>query len=548
MGFDHSYIDTALVNGNIITVNQVNAVEEAVGIKGNRIVFVGSTKDLLFYCDDKTRIIDLGGRSVTPGFIDCHYHPILNGLFGRTEDAAIIDTAYENCPSIEDILHLIRKAVKKRGSGEWISMMGYDQNSIQEKRHITLEELDQVAPDNPVQCMRTCGHISIYNSLALKEIGVESAEDAKKYPDNEVVVEKGGLTGMVKDHTHFLLWSKVDYTEKQQIAAALKSSDLLLAHGITSVHDAGEFGATSYKIMQRLCRERKFKPREYMMLHSVFGKPFSLEENQHYLSLGLETGLGDEYFRIGSSKFMIDGGSGGPSAATRAPYSHDPQMPYILGWTREEVRDYLQHLNECGNQATAHAVGDLAVEFMVEGYEKAFEKSPKPHLRHRIEHTAIVDEDLVKRMARLELCPTCNPGFIAWNGRNYEKYYGERMKYFMALRTMMDYGVKVGLASDAPSGPVGSMEILDACVNRVDRITQQKVDSTQCISLEEAIRAYTYHGAWASFEENSKGTIEVGKLADLVVLSQSILDLPPEQILDIKVDMTFLDGVMEYER
>lgn len=122
------------------------------------------------------------------------------------------------------------------------------------------------------------------------------------------------------------------------------------------------------------------------------------------------------------------------------------------------------------------------------------------------------------------------------------------MKYFMALRTMMDYGVKVGLASDAPSGPVGSMEILDACVNRVDRITQQKVDSTQCISLEEAIRAYTYHGAWASFEENVKGTIEVGKLADLVVLSQSILDLPPEQILDIKVDMTFLDGVMEYER
>jgi len=193
-------------------------------------------------------------------------------------------------------------------------------------------------------------------------------------------------------------------------------------------------------------------------------------------------------------------------------------------------------------------VGDLAVEFMVEGYEKAFERTPKPHLRHRIEHTAIVDEMLVERMARLEICPTCNPGFISWNGRNYEKYYGERMKYFMALRTMLDHGVKVALASDAPSGPAGSMEILDACVNRIDRVTNQPVDSTQCISMEEALRAYTIHGAWASFEDSIKGSIEVGKLADMAVLSLPILQQPKEKILEVKVDMTILDGSIEYER
>jgi len=340
MDLKRSLIDTALVNGNVVTVNQFEDLEEAVGIKGNRIVFVGPTKDLLSLADHQTKVIDVGGRTITPGFIDSHYHPILNGFFGLTENATIIDTSYENCPSLEDILHLIRKAVHKRGPGQWISMMGYDQNSVREKRHITIEELDEAAPLNPVQCMRTCGHISIYNSRALQQIGINNVEDAKKYPDNEVVVEQGRLTGMVKDHTHFLLWSKVNYTEKQQVEAALKSNDLLLSQGITSVHDAGEFGASSYKIMQRLCKERTFKPRVYMMLHSVFGKPFSLEENQHFLSLGLETGLGDEYFRIGSSKFMIDGGSGGPSAATREPYSHDPKMPYILGWTREEVAEY----------------------------------------------------------------------------------------------------------------------------------------------------------------------------------------------------------------
>lgn len=548
MTFDRSYIDTAFINGKVITINKNDDILEAVGVKANKIVFLGESVELLSLIDEATKVIDLRGRALIPGFIDCHYHPILNGFFGVNEDAAIIDTSIENCPSIEDILNLVRKAANKRKAGEWISMMGYDQNSILENRHLTKEELDLAAPNNPVQCMRTCGHISIYSSLALEAIGVKDVKDAKKYPDNEIVVENGELTGMVKDHTHFLLWSKVDYTEKEQIEAALKSSDILLENGITSLQDAGELDAPSYKIMQRLCKERKFKPREYMMLHSIFGKPFSLADNEHFMSLGLETGLGDEYFKIGSSKFMIDGGSGGPSAATREPYSHDPDMPYILGWTREEVAEYIEKINNAGCQATAHAVGDLAVEFMVEGYEKAFEKKPRPELRHRIEHTGIVDEDLVKRMAKLNLSPNCNPGFISWNGRNYTKFYGQRMKYFMALRTMIDEAVPVSIGSDAPSGPVNSMEIIDACVNRIDRVTNEPVDQSQCIDVLEAIRLFTINGAIASFEEDIKGSIEVGKLADLVILSENILSWPKENIREIQVDLTMLDGIIEYIR
>lgn len=548
MIFNRSYIDTAFINGKVITINKNDDILEAVGVKANKIVFLGESVELLSLIDEATKVIDLKGRALIPGFIDCHYHPILNGFFGVNEDAAIIDTSIENCPSIEDILNLVRKAANKRKSGEWISMMGYDQNSVLEKRHLTKEELDLAAPNNPVQCMRTCGHISIYSSLALEAIGVKDVKDAKKYPDNEIVVENGRLTGMVKDHTHFLLWSKVDYTEEEQIEAALKSSDILLKNGITSLQDAGELDAPSYKIMQRLCKERKFKPREYMMLHSIFGKPFSLADNEHFMSLGLETGLGDEYFKIGSSKFMIDGGSGGPSAATREPYSHDPDMPYILGWTREEVAEYIEKINNAGCQATAHAVGDLAVEFMVEGYERAFEKKPRPELRHRIEHTGIVDDDLVKRMAKLNLSPNCNPGFISWNGRNYTKFYGQRMKYFMALRTMIDEGVPVSIGSDAPSGPVNSMEIIDACVNRIDRVTNEPVDQSQCIDVLEAIRLFTINGAIASFEEDIKGSIEVGKLADLVILSKNILSWPKENIREIQVDLTMLDGIIEYIR
>jgi predicted amidohydrolase YtcJ len=548
MNFDHSYIDTAFINGRVISVNENDDFFEAVGIKGNKIVFVGSTKDLLKLTDESTKIIDLDERSLIPGFIDTHYHPILNGFFGDDEDASIINTSYENCPSIVSILDLVRKAAIKRGPGAWISMMGYDQNSIQEKRHISLEELDAAAPENPVQCMRTCGHICIYNSLALAQIGVKSPQDVDKYPENEIVVEGGKLTGMVKDHTHFLLWSKVEYTETQQIRAAMKSNHLLLKNGITSVHDAGEFMTSSYRIMQKLCKSRQFKPRQYMLVHNVYGKPFALEENEHLFALGILTGLGDEYFRIGSSKFMIDGGTSGPSSATRDPYSHDPHMPGILGWQRDEVKEYIKKINDAGCQATAHAVGDLAVEFMVEGYEYAFVTNPRPEARHRIEHCTMVDQDLVQRMAKLNICPTCNPGFIAWNGRNYTKFYGDRMKYFSALRTMIDQGVRVSIASDAPSGPLEPIRNIDAAVNRIDRVSGMQTDKTQAISPLEAIRLYTLNGAYSSYEDTIKGSIEVGKLADLVVLSGDISNTQPEELLDLEIDITMIDGIIEYQK
>jgi predicted amidohydrolase YtcJ len=540
--------DMAFINGKIITVNPADEIAEAVAVKGNKISYVGHAKGLCKAITDRTKIYDLAGRSMVPGFIDTHFHPILRGLFGTSPNSAIIDTGYDNCKSIEDILGLIKTAVKSRRPGEWISMMGYDQNRIKERRHVTIKELDEVAPDNPVQCMRTCGHISVYNSKALESIGVYKASDVTKYPLNEIVVKDGNLTGMVKDHTHFYIWSKVSYTKEQQEAAALKSNDLLLKNGITSVHDAGECDDSSYRIMQRLCKERKFKPRQYMMIHSIFGKPVSLNQNEHFMKLGLLTGLGDPFFRIGSSKFMIDGGTSGPSCATREPYSHDPDTPGILGWERGEVADYLMKINNACCQATAHAVGDLAIEFMVEGYERANALNPRPDARHRIEHCAMVDQNLLNRIAKLSVCPSCNPGFIAWNGSNYERYFGDRMKYFIALKSMIDAHIMVSIGSDAPSGPVEPMTILDACVNRRDHTTGRSVDQTQAVSVLEAVRLYTYNGAYSSHEERIKGSIEPGKLADLTMLSEDLLSCPNDRIRDILVDMTIVDGIIEYER
>ena len=366
------------------------------------------------------------------------------------------------------------------------------------------------------------------------------------------MVENGKLTGLVRGHTHFWLWGQVDYTEEQQKKAAMRSHQQLLENGITSIGDMGECDRPSYHIMEKLCRGGEFKVRSYMALHSIFGKPYSKEDNEHWLKLGFVTGLGDEHFRIGPCKFMIDGGSGGPSCYTREPYSHDPNLPSERGWEREEVWDYIKMIDDAECQCTAHAIGDGAVEFMVEGYEKAFaackDKEAFKARRHRIEHCTLVDQDLIDRMAKMNICPSVNAGLQIRNGKNLARFYGpERNKYLGALKSMMAAGIKCSLHSDAPSGPVG-FEMIDGAVNRYDIRQGYQCDTTQAVSLLDAIRCCTWNAAYSSYEENIKGSVEVGKLADLIVLDRDILNMDTHELHNVKVDMTMIDGVAVYER
>lgn len=548
MNFDFSYLDYAFKNGSVITVNPKDEIAEAVGVKGNKIVYVGDNEGIERLIDDKVKVIDLKGATLMPGLNDTHYHPILAGLLGKGLDAAMIDVFYDNCKSLADMLSILTKAVAIKKSGEWISMMGYEPTLFPEMRHPTIEELDEIAPENPVHCMHGGGHICMYNSKALAYLDVHKPEDADKYPPDEVEVIDGKLTGMVRGHTHFRLWKEVNYNQEQQAAAAMKSHQHCLENGITSISDCGELGASSYHIMQKLCREGRFKVRSYMMLHSIFGKPFSKEDNEHWLKLGLMSGLGDAHFRIGTCKFMIDGGSGGPSCATREPYSHDPDLPREKGWEREEVAEYIKMINDAECQASAHAIGDEAIEFMVEGYEKAFETNPRPDLRHRIEHCTIVDQDLVDRMAKLNICPSVNVTSIQKLGKPFKAFYGEaRNRYICAIRSMLDAGVVCSLHSDTPSYPAG-LNVIDAAVNRYDREAGEQCDRTQAVSVLEAIRCATLNGAYATYEEKIKGSIEPGKLADLIVLSGDILAVASMDIYNLKVNLTMIDGEVVYER
>jgi Predicted metal-dependent hydrolase with the TIM-barrel fold len=538
----------AFINGSVITVDENNSITEAILTENNRIVYTGTNAEVEKLAGKGAEFTDLNGRTLMPGLIDSHYHPILNGLLGPELDAAMIDTFYSNCKSLKEMLDMLRQAVALKKPGEWVSMMGYEPSFFPEKRHPTIEELDEIAPDNPVHCMHGGGHICMYNSKALEYLGVYGPDDASKYPQDEVEVIDGKLTGMVRGHTHFWLWGQVDYPEQAQAKAAMKSYKNLIENGITSIHDAGELDKPSYHIMQKLCRDRTFKVRSYMMLHSIFGKPFSKEDNECWMKLGLMSGLGDEYFKIGTCKFMIDGGSGGPSCYTREPYTHDPSLPREKGWEREEVAEYIKLINDAECQASAHAIGDGAVEFMIHGYEEAFKTNPRPDLRHRVEHCTLSDQELIDKMAKMNICPSVNVGMVAFQGSNYERFFGpERSKYICAIRSMLDAGVKCSFQSDAPSGPVG-LALIDGAVNRYDRTKGIQCDRTQAVSVLEAIRCATINGAYGAYEENIKGSLECGKLADMIVLSDNILKIDPMDIGNLKVDMTIIDGNVEYVR
>jgi len=544
-------LDIAFINGLVITVDRNDTLAQAVGVSGNRIVFVGNDEALKQHLTPETVVIDLKGRTLMPGINDTHFHPILNGLLGPDTQSGMIDTTHKNCESIAQLLEMVRQAAKEKHPGEWISMMGYEPPLLPEQRHPTIEELDEAAPNNPVHCMHGGGHICMYNHKALEYLGVYGPEDAAKFPKDEVEVINGKLTGLVRGHTHFLLWGKVGYTEAQQIRAAMKSHQQCLEAGITSLGDMGECDAPSYHVMQKLCRDRRFKVRVSMALHSIFGKPYSKEDNDHFMKLGFMTGLGDEHFRIGPCKFMIDGGAGGPSCATREPYSHNPTMVRERGWEREETAEYIQMIEDHECQATAHAIGDEAVEFMVEGYEKAFARSADPEAfrnrRHRIEHASLSDQDLIDRMVKMNICPSVNAGMVQMLGASYMKFFGERFHYIGALRSMLDAGLIPSLHSDAPSGPVG-LQAIDGCVNRIDRVKNIQCPTTQAVTVLEAIRVATYHGAYSTHEEDIKGSIEVGKLADLIVLSDDILAINPKDIYQLKVDLTMIDGEVVYMR
>jgi predicted amidohydrolase YtcJ len=525
-------------NGTVHTVDVGNAIAEAVAVENDRIVAVGSNADALAWSGPATRRIDLRGRSLTPGFIDAHHH--LTWL-GSAQDS--IDCKAPGMQSIASIVEALGAEVARTPPGAWIRGVGYDQSRLAERRHPNRFDLDPVSPDHPVVFTRTCGHIVAVNSraLALANLALDTPDPEGGRFDRDA---NGELTGVCYERAMTPV-NLASTPTSEEIRRWLKlANDADLASGLTSIHEAGQMTNADAGIAQDLYRNGELKIRTYNFT------TIDAADHPHLgiLDTGYHSGLGTDRFRIGAFKVMTDGSSSGPTAATREPYASDPSTSGIAYWQQAELDDLLARAHRAGWQCTVHAVGDRAIEMTLDAMEAAQRAYPREGLRHRIEHCGITPPDLRDRIARLGIVPAIQPAFFWEFGDGYIRNYGrERADVMFRARSFLDRGVVVAGSSDAP---VTDQRPLFGVEQAMTRATS---DGDVCgpderVDLDTALRMHTVNGAYASFEEGLKGSIEVGKLADLVVVSEDLRRVPVKRLRDVPIDMTFVGGELVYER
>ncbi|GIO06778.1 amidohydrolase [Brevibacillus reuszeri] len=528
--------DTVFLNGQVVTVDAENRIMEAVAVKGNQILAAGSNEEIRQHIHADTKIIDLQGKSLLPGFIDAHLHITIYGT-----NKLGVDCKAMGIQSIAELLDALKEQANKTAIGGWVRACGFDENLMMEKRYPTLAELDEISTNHPIFVMRTCAHHSVVNSCAM---GIAQYDRDTPDPQGGRIDrdESGALTGFLVETAHMKMFELAAFNEAEYKKGLRMASKDFVAAGITSVHDAGGYGPENYRAMQKAVQEGDVKVRIYAII-------CSLNQSEDFvrkmIEAGLVTGTGDNRFRIGPAKVFTDGASIAPTMAMREPFTSKPQDYGILYYEQDELNTILGEAHAKGFQITAHAQGDRAIEMLLNCFEAALEAHPRENHRHRIEHAGVSAPDLLRRMADLGVVPIPNPAFIYDYGDSYVKNIGERVGHMFPARDQFDLKIIAAGASDSPVTDFNPLIGIHAAVNRQSK-SGQVVGDNQRVSVMEGIRMFTWNGAYASFEEGIKGSIEPGKLADLVVLDGNILDTPKERIKEMKVEMTMIDGEIVY--
>ncbi|MDQ2683494.1 MAG: amidohydrolase [Chloroflexota bacterium] len=528
--------DLVLVNGHVMTMDPLNPVVSAVTIRAGRVVHVGSDTDARAAAGPRADIIDLAGRTATPGLNDAHNHPMLVGYA-----LADVDISPEAVGSIAGLQVAIQARARVTGDGGWVVGRGYDQARMTEQRHPTRHDLDEVVPDKPVFLFRACHHIAAVNSLALKIAGV-TADTRDPEGGSIDRDEHGEPTGVLRETAMELVRPFMPAPTEDQIAHAIRlAGHAFLRTGVTSVGEAAIRKPIEMTAYQRLRQNDELPVRTYMML--------LIDEMQPALeSLGIRTGFGDEWLRIGPAKIFLDGSLGGRTARMRAPYKGEAENVGLWMQPPDEMKAKIIRAHQLGFQVTVHAIGDAAIDLILDAYEEAQATYPRSGTRHRIEHCSIVDMPTIERIKRLGAVPIPGTSFLYYFTSAYLQNIGEPLlRYSIAMRTFEEHGIVAAASTDAPIVPVSATVGLGMMMSRTD-INGTVIWPEEAVDLTSAIRAYTLNGAYASFEERQKGSLEYGKLGDVAVFETDLRTVAPTDIKDVRVDYTVSEGRVAYER
>jgi predicted amidohydrolase YtcJ len=525
--------DLALLGGSVWTGDSGRPWAEAVAVRGERIVAVGTSKDIRRLVGRDSRVIDLGGALVVPGFIDSHTH-FLDGGF------ALLSIRLREAKSRDDFVARIQDKASELAKGEWILNGDWDQQQFDPPELPRREWIDAVTPENPVCVNRHDGHMVLANSLALMMAGVTARTPSPAGGEILKDPRTGEPTGILKDAAMELVTRHIpEPTFGARLKAAGAALRLAAENGVTSTHDMA-YGTGNLAVYRELLDSGKLTCRVFLYVPIVEVDAFS--------RLSLKTPFGNDFLKIGGLKGFVDGSLGSSTALFFEPYTDGPEVSGLFhpdmipeGIMEQRIRA----ADAAGLQVAVHAIGDRANAVLLDIFEKVITQNGPRDRRWRIEHAQHLRPEDMERMGRLGIIASVQPYHAIDDGRWAEQKIGpERCRTTYAFRSLLDNGVRLAAGSDWTVAPLDPLAGIYAAVTR--RTTDGKHPEgwypEQKISLEEALRAYTTDGAYTEFAEMSKGRIKEGFLADLVVLNRNIFEVPPEKIVEARIKTTVVGG------
>lgn len=519
-----------LHNANIYTSNPNFPKAQAIAISNGEIVAVGTDRDILNLSGSKTRNLDIGGKTITPGFIDAHSHPASSGL--RHLRMADCDLR-----SIEAIKALIHEETKKKAPGDWVRGFKYDDTKTAEGRYINRYDLDEVSPDHPVIITHRGGHTAYVNSKALELAGIN--KDTPNPEGGHIVREDGEATGLLQERATDLVGSLItdEFTDADRQEGVKLITQMMAKTGVTSVTDAYG-GIDDLKAYRSAYGAGESSVRIYCMMGY-----YAIDE---MIAQGAKTGDGNDWVRIGGMKLTCDGSISERTARLSQPYSDRPDYYGIIVMDEDELYSHASKAHAADWQIGIHANGDVGIDKALNVYERLQKENPRTDPRFRLEHCTVINEDLVRRIKAINAIPNPFSTYVYFHGEKMVAYGKERLENMFAVRSFLDAGINVTQTSDYPPGPFDPMMALQSSVTRID-MSGNIWGASQKITVAEALKVGTINGAYASYEEDIKGSLEVGKLADLVVLDEDPVSVDPSTIIDIKIQRTMVDGKWVYE-
>jgi predicted amidohydrolase YtcJ len=513
--------DLALIDAKILTMNQSRPYAEAVAVKDGKILKVGTTEEVSYLIGKDTTIIYLDYRTVVPGFIDTHMHVADFARFLMWLDLT-------GAGSINEMQSSLKEFVQKTAKGKWIVGRGWDEKRFEEKRLPARLDLDAVSPCNPVILYYVCGQMCVVNSCALALAGLTKDSISPVGGAIGKDAETGELTGLLREAATDLVWRLVPEPSNEEVAKAAEMAlETVAEAGITSIH----WLATSQidvTILRTLRKQKNLPLRIYMII------PENLLN-----SLDLAEDFNCEFVRIGGVEVSLDGYLASGTAALLRPYHSDLAVKGKLLCTPAKLRASANKISKAGWQLVLHAMGDKAIETALTTIE-ALKKTG----RRRIDQAALLNEGLIQRIKQADVVVSVQPLVAASEFSVYfalEHLGATRARWLYPLKTLFTEGIRVCGGSDCPMEPLNPLLGIQSVVTR-------QVFPEEQVTVDEALRMYTVNAAYASCEENIKGSIEEGKLADFTVLSLNPHKVTPNEIQNIAVDMTIVGGKVVYQR